>query len=498
MDVAVLRERYASIVNHELEAAGLPGRYDHRTYDQMSIDQEPAVDLGAKLGALVKARVYVAADLSNARKSWDARGREVARELDAEQTRYDAVIARAKQTLQKLSESALSVSDQNLQARARELVEHASLAMEGRRALSELGLLRDIAESAAKRLQRTCERLLAAIAEGRASKADVRSESDIRRRLQLTQRHLAEIADMIEPYHASIDAYRAEILTHKAQADELADSVADMTGAIKAARDAETTRRETALREQEDRRAWAENTVLPVEHYPRRLSRHDHFNALVEHIRSENAVMKEQPVPFAIWQLDGGAIVVPSLKEADDALLADDVFKRRFAAAFTSEIEHQSLAVGRVLSHVKTHGTSGLTSRPDDTATRPRLAIINLYARYKNHPQLFVGLPAAQQHFESARERDQVAHDSTISQDQPVQTPAQQSKLHSRVTEKEAGSPNQASGRNISSLVAWTRRAAVEGHARRFRAYLEVRRTADLDCAPDPVTRRPIAEQSGS
>ncbi len=355
-DVVALRKRFADICNFHLTRARSGRLYDPRTYEQMGIAAAPMMSLGKAASALVKAGIDVPKDRDNARTYWSARKLEQANR-SRERRDHHVQILKAMQAIEP------SGGDMPMAMLRDELTGIFQHIEEGRDALDEVALQREMAFSAGVRLAENCARLIADIDAGLAKSADVRERNRIAARHQLALAHMDEIEQAIAPYQATAQRHTLEMERLEARAQKLCDRI--------------------ALEQ-----AWVAGSVLAARHITR-LSPHRHFDKLIRYIHRHPQQADDATTFVHLWREDGRT-QFKGLKSLDLELLVNPAFAFRADRALEAAILAQTDGVGRLLRYVAKHGVDQLEAR----TRHPKIAndaIATLNRLYGAHPLFLRG-----------------------------------------------------------------------------------------------------------
>lgn len=371
-DMAALRQRYAGLVNQRLAGQGCGRTFDPRSYDDMRIDQTPAVHLNTAAARLVAAGVAVDIDIDDARRSWSAAYRRLDRANSDRGWEHSQVVAGIRTSLERDSVGD-AAADALLSAKLERAREISGLILEGHGDLGRFQLDRMLAESAARRLLKNCGRLIEALDAGTASRDDRRNEPHIRRRHRQAQQHLDEIEQALEPWAQDMRAYGLQV---EAAERAFTGLVADLDGVIAHRRRARA------------RMDWAAGSVLPKAKYPTPLAGHRHLDALLGYLESgsqKEAARAGWSVPYLVPDAQG-RIEILGLKPLDRAVLMSPHLSERAEPALARIAARQNAEVGRLIAFLQAHGAERLMAASRAGGDAPITAIQSLYQVYREHP----------------------------------------------------------------------------------------------------------------
>ena len=366
-DVKLMRVRFADHCNEALARMNINRRLDPRTYEEMGVDQEPAKHLGTAAAALVAAGAYVAKDHENACKSWTARERAAERE-SAERRNWHRAFLEEMRSILSDDEEAIGPEIRDL---LRSYEEQARNVDKERVAMARLLLEREMAESAARRLERGTAQLLGAIERGQGSADDKRNAKLIAARYRLARAHLQEIANAVGLWAEQIEAFRNRVAGAEHDLANVEFGIRD--------RVAEWCR----LRQ---RQPWRDATILPLDRSPDPLADHGHFNALVKRVREQNRDENQHLARLHLWLDPDGSINIENMNSRDQAVLGNPAFRDRVLAALRPLALRQEQELGRVLVFVERHGLSNLQAGLRASGSPAPPSVISLHAFYAKHP----------------------------------------------------------------------------------------------------------------
>lgn len=212
-----LRETFANFCNDELRDIGINRLFDHRSFAAMNIKQAPSRHLGTRAAALEAVGVPTNIGTENAEKSWQG---EFDRLVDAHEIRRRVRSDCSTHAAERLAflqstepSSILNTELKTLKGRLDDLIAEIG---DKERDVLFMHLTLQMAYSRADNTAEVCQRLLDAIAQGTATKADQDAEDKIRARLRLAEAH----SDRIDAAtHADVQAaiQLAETLNFQAE-----------------------------------------------------------------------------------------------------------------------------------------------------------------------------------------------------------------------------------------------------------------------------------------
>ena len=214
-----LRETFANFCNDELRNIGINRLFDHRSYAAMNIKQQPARHLGTRAAALEAVGIPTIIGTENAEKSWQG---EFDRIVEAHATRKrlrSDCSAHAGEIIALLQSTEpshiLNSTLETFKGRLDDLIAEVG---DKERDLLFMHLTLQMAYSRADNTADVCQRLLDAIEQGTATKADQDAEGQIRERLRLAEAH----SDRIDAAtHSEVKAAGELAETLKVQAERI-------------------------------------------------------------------------------------------------------------------------------------------------------------------------------------------------------------------------------------------------------------------------------------
>lgn len=409
-DLSVMRAYFAELCNGHLTDLGVERRFDPRSFAEMGIEKTPEVHLGSAAAVLLAAGVMTDIARDNAVRDWQAAGAERQRAVTDERAFHDERIARYDR-----EGGTLPVADRTAVARlVARYCETACDLVRSTDALSKFDLDERMARSAAERLLRTTDRLLAAADSDRKVQRDAR---DIQARNRLARAHLAELDERLSVHRASVSKLRSHSAQQRALLASLETEIQTAIAQVRAQRQAASN--------------WSRDTVLSPGLYPDRLPPAEHCTAIIGHLfgqTSANSDIDPERIVL-VFRTPGDArrMEVSGLRSADAELMKDPRWKRRLEDAFSRACERQEQAVRRLLAHVEQHGRRSLERGQDRLRDQVNPTLFRLHTAYAQHPVYHAGLAAAETMY-----RKKIAGDnrlglaaSTTAQARPVALPPQ-------------------------------------------------------------------------
>lgn len=205
-----MREQFADLCNRELRAAGSGRMFDARSYVAMGIEQPPTRPLGPKSAALEAVGIPTGTGIANAEILWTAALQRNIRRCDEARRTRDVFSARIDNALKALADVGARDLSQRIEALAIRYDEHARFLTTHELETAELDITLAMAEARPNKAADTCARLLQAIANGKASPADIKNRALIEERRQAAENFLDEIDAVYEQHQAILEPLLAK------------------------------------------------------------------------------------------------------------------------------------------------------------------------------------------------------------------------------------------------------------------------------------------------
>lgn len=194
-----MRKKFADLCNVELKALGINRLFDHRSFAEMGIKQKPGKHLGTTAASLESAGVPTAQGIENAERSWQGSfDRAEESHLSQKRMRMD-VRGHAAEMLSRLLEQGLA---NPVLGELDRLIEgfdkQVEILGDEELELARLHLTQRMTYSRADKTAEACSRLVEAIENGTAKKAERAQEAGIRERLQLAEKHIHRVQDAVQ------------------------------------------------------------------------------------------------------------------------------------------------------------------------------------------------------------------------------------------------------------------------------------------------------------
>jgi hypothetical protein len=184
--IPFMRKFLVDLCNDELEREGHPRRYDHRTYEEMGIHKGADEHLDKAANQLEKMGVPTVKGCANEERQWSY----LIGVIDQE---HRGRLAEIEQVYQRNLGHAEKRPPDNVQRQWDEWRSLVTSGINNLRVQRELELLILRAKSRAAKTSDTCRRILAAVASGKASKADISSSDLYEKRMKIADDHLSGI-----------------------------------------------------------------------------------------------------------------------------------------------------------------------------------------------------------------------------------------------------------------------------------------------------------------
>lgn len=187
------REEFADLCNAELKKAGIGRLFDPRTFEKMGIDQPPTSALGPNAAPLEAAGISTGQGIANAEIIWTAALQRNIKACERAQKKREAFVARIKGATAKLDAVGQEALAQKLHILAQRFNEHAQFLARHELEIGEYLITLTMAQARAQKTSDTCSRLLTAVADGKASQAEIRDRHLIKERLDAAEDFLDSI-----------------------------------------------------------------------------------------------------------------------------------------------------------------------------------------------------------------------------------------------------------------------------------------------------------------
>ncbi len=213
--IPALRSRVAELINEQLAAEDHGLRVDARSHADMGVVGDAQEYLGSKGHALERMGIETPKGKRNADRFW-------ASEVAAVEARRvaDLSVLRADEQSLRIAVGYTALTYQRAARLIHDFVEEASLIVENtaKAALLDLAHRRD--QSRAQLVADTCTKLLDAVGRGNATRAEMASEAETRRRLHDANEHLASVDRTHAVASAAAEQHRDAADVHAAHRDE--------------------------------------------------------------------------------------------------------------------------------------------------------------------------------------------------------------------------------------------------------------------------------------
>ncbi len=185
-----MRKKFADLCNDELKALGINRLFDHRSYAQMGIEQKPGKHLGTRAASLESAGVPTVHGIENAERSWQGLfDRSNTAHMTEKRMRVDLREHAAEMLSRLLEQGIANPVVGELDGLIKNFDKRVERLGDEELDLARLRLTQRMLYSRADKTAEVCNRLIEAIENGTAKKAERAQEAEIRQRLQSAEDH---------------------------------------------------------------------------------------------------------------------------------------------------------------------------------------------------------------------------------------------------------------------------------------------------------------------
>lgn len=352
------REEFADLCNAELKKAGIGRLFDPRTFEKMGIDQPPTSALGPNAAPLEAAGISTGQGKANAEIIWTAALQRNIQMCNDARKKREALYIRLKNAEAELDAAGQEALAQRLHVLAQRFDEYAQFLGAHEMEIGEYSITLEMSLARPGKTSETCSRLLSAIASGKASKAEIRDQHLIKKRMDAAEHFL----DSIERLYHDAEPVLGPILARTATArSELATISAEVK----------------ELLEGEVKVALARPAVAPA--LTDRKSDRDVIDDLLDRIAKED-------LPVILPDGDSRGYRVPSISRDEYRLLSSEKYSGWVQARLAGIADIQHDRMRQAVRLLGEHGREGLHVLAA-TNSDARRALKHL-AAYKDHPTL--------------------------------------------------------------------------------------------------------------
>src|SRR5690606_33305403 len=235
-----MREKFAELCNDELRQAGISRLFDPRTYEAMGIERTPTKPLGTGAAPLEAAGVPTRTGIAHAEIVWTFALEQARLACEKRQQARDEARRAIAESLERLSGQVAPARVEGPRARLKEMADLSAFLDLHEAEIEEFRITLEMAYARPNKTVETCERILAAIEDGKGSAADRRDQALIIERrseaiafIQQIDSIMMEGMKTIKPIREQVGSARArfaglqkelpkqlEVLTHEVGAPE--------------------------------------------------------------------------------------------------------------------------------------------------------------------------------------------------------------------------------------------------------------------------------------